>query len=496
MPRLLAFFQSDCPTCRLIVPYLNALAKGSVPLTGISQDGDAETRDFVRQTAAAFPVELDIGLERSKALDLVTVPSLVVVDDAGKPIRIEPGFDKQSINEIAAFFGHAPVATPYDGLPASKPGCSSRHLEILAEGESAPALDAFAQQGALALELNVADSEDPVEYCFRTFHDALPVVPPTRERIARMLSGTSIDPLEVIGRIPPCYGEATVQKIAANAVMAGCTPEMMRVLIPLVRAVCDERFNAHGVQATTQFAAPLIVMNGPIRKELGFHSRQNLFSNVARSNSTVGRALQLILLNLGGARPQTIDMSTMGNAGKFSFCIAENEEESPWEPLHVELGFKQEESTLTLFAAGSPHGIAEQAARTARGVLKTISYSLAAIWSYRSCRTIEVFLILAPEHVKTIQRDGWSKQDVRQFLFENTGVPLRYYRDDEPGEGTQARANYKEIVIDGEHCYQKFNSPDSIKIIVAGGTAGKFSAMLQGWQSGPRGSQMVTYPIP
>jgi hypothetical protein len=343
--------------------------------------------------------------------------------------------------------------------------------------------------------MNLPDNEDPVEYCFRTFHDALPVVPPTRERIDRMLKATTLDPLTVIGRIPPCYGEATVEKIAANAVMAGCLPEMMRILIPLVRAVCDERFNAHGVQATTQFAAPLIVVNGPIREELGFHSRQNLFSNVARSNSTVGRALQLILLNLGGARPQTIDMSTMGNAGKFSFCIAENEEESPWEPLHVELGFKPDESTLTLFAAGSPHGISEQAARTARGVLKTITYSLAVNWSYRSCRSVEVFLILAPEHVKTIQRDGWSKQDVRNFLFENTGVPLRYYRYDEPGEGTKARDTYKEIVIDGEPCYQKFNSPDSIKIIVAGGTAGKFSAMMQGWQSGPRGSQMVTYPV-
>jgi thiol-disulfide isomerase/thioredoxin len=495
MPRLLAFFQHDCPTCRLIVPYLNALAKDSVPVTGISQDGETETQEFVRQTAVAFPVECDKDLERSKYFDLVTVPSLVLLDDANKVLRIEPGFDKQAINEIAEYFGHAPVATPYDGFPASKPGCSSRHLEILAEGESAPALDAFAQQGAPALEMNLPDNEDPVEYCFRTFHDALPVVPPTRERIDRMLKATTLDPLTVIGRIPPCYGEATVEKIAANAVMAGCLPEMMRILIPLVRAVCDERFNAHGVQATTQFAAPLIVVNGPIREELGFHSRQNLFSNVARSNSTVGRALQLILLNLGGARPQTIDMSTMGNAGKFSFCIAENEEESPWEPLHVELGFKPDESTLTLFAAGSPHGISEQAARTARGVLKTITYSLAVNWSYRSCRSVEVFLILAPEHVKTIQRDGWSKQDVRNFLFENTGVPLRYYRDDEPGEGTKARDTYKEIVIDGEPCYQKFNSPDSIKIIVAGGTAGKFSAMMQGWQSGPRGSQMVTYPV-
>ena len=486
MPRLLAFIQTDCPTCRLIVPYLNTLAKGQVPLTGISQDGDTETQEFIR------PFERDATLEQSKRFDLVTVPSLVVLDDSNHVLRIEPGFDKQAVNDIASYFGHAPVATPYDGFPASKPGCSSRHLEILTEDEAAPPLFILS---AAAQEFTLRDDEDPVEYCFRNFKDALPVVPPTRERISRMLSAAPFNPLEVIGRIPPCYGEATVEKIAANAVMAGCEPKAMRVLIPLVRAICDERFNAHGVQATTQFVAPLIVMNGPIRAELGFNSRQNLFSNTTRTNSTIGRALQLILLNLGGARPDTIDMSTMGNAGKFSFCVAENEEESPWEPLHVELGFKPEESTLTLFAAGSPHGISEQTARTARGVLRTIAYSLATTWSYRSCRTFEAFLILCPEHVKTIQRDGWSKQDVRQFLFDNTGVPLRCYQNDDPGEGWHARSTYEEIQIDGEPCYRKFNTPEAIKIIVAGGTAGKFSAMLQSWASGPRGSQMVTYPV-
>ena len=143
--------------------------------------------------------------------------------------------------------------------------------------------------------------------------------------MARLLAATRHSPHEVIGRIPPNYGAATVEKIAANAVMAGCRPEMMRVLLPLVRAACDERFNLHGVQATTHFAAPLVVVNGPVRAELGFWSRQNVFSNVARANSTVGRALQLMLTNLGGARPHEIDMSTLGDPGKFSYCIAENE---------------------------------------------------------------------------------------------------------------------------------------------------------------------------
>src|SRR5260370_21875279 len=179
-----------------------------------------------------------------------------------------------------------------------------------------------------------------------------------------MLEGWGLGPQSVVGRIPPCYGEATVEKIAANAVMAGCLPEMMRVLLPLVRAVCDERFNAHGVQATTHFAAPLIMINGPVRQELGFWSRQNVFSNVARANSTLGRALQLLLLNLGGARPDGIDMSALGNSGKFSFCIAENEEESPCDPLHVERGLRREQSAPSLCASEPPRSVSDHTAQS------------------------------------------------------------------------------------------------------------------------------------
>ena len=210
----------------------------------------------------------------------------------------------------------------------------------------------------------------------------------------------------------------------------------MRVLVPLVRAACDERFNLHGVQATTHFAAPLIVVNGPVRTELGFWCRQNVFSNVARANSTLGRAFQLILLNLGGARPDTIDMSTLGNPGKFSFCIAENEEENPWPPLHVDRGLPATASAVTLFAGEPPHGVSEHTSRSADGVGKALCAALATAWSHRTCVGREAFVVLCPEHVKTIHRDGWSKERLREFLFENTGVPVRLYRED-GGEGTQ-----------------------------------------------------------
>jgi thiol-disulfide isomerase/thioredoxin len=492
---LLAVLQTDCPTCRLIAPYLNKLANGLAPVEAISQDSEDATREFVRQMEIRFPVRCDPDFQLSKQLDVVTVPTLYVLDEQDRVVRKEPGFDKTVLNEIASLLGHPPIATPYDGAPAFKPGCTSRHLEAQTDDAGAAALDLHSTRGKSASVIDLADGEDPVEYCYRLFGDALPVVPPTVERVEAMLRAAHYNPREVIARIPPCYGEATVEKIAANAVMAGCQPGMMRVLIPLVRAVCDERFNAHGVQATTHFAAPLIILNGPVRQELGFHYRQNVFSNVARANSTLGRALQLILLNLGGARPTSIDMSALGNPGKFSFCIAENEEENPWEPLHVDQGLTPGQSAVSLFAAEAPHGVSEHNARTAKGVLKAITYALATVWSYRSCMGSEAVVVLCPEHVHTIHRDGFSKKDIREFLFENTGIPLRCYGGGEPGEGIAQRNMYNEITIDGEPCYQKFRSPESIKIVVAGGTAGKFSAVLGSWSTGPRGSQMVTYPI-
>ena len=493
--RLLAILQTDCPTCRLITPYLNKLAGDSAPVTAVSQDSEEETRQFVRQMDVRFPVQRDPGFEVSKRFDVVTVPTLYVLDENDRIVRAEPGFDKNALNEIASLFGQQTIATPYDGAPASKPGCTSRHLEVQTEDAGAAALNLHAARGERASIIQLADDEDPYEYFYRTFKDALPVVPPTRERVDKLLRAVPNDPTEVIARIPPCYGEATVEKIAANAVMAGCVPQMMRVLIPLMRAVTDERFNAHGVQATTHFAAPLIIVSGPVRHEFGFYSRQNVFSNVARANSTLGRALQLILLNLGGARPDAIDMSALGNPGKFSYCIAENEEENPWQPLHVDNGLARHQSAVTLFACEAPHGVSEHNARTARGVLKTISYALATVWSYRACLGFEATVVLCPEHVHTIHRDGFSKEDVRNFLFENTGVPLRCYAGDEPGEGIAQRSMYKEITIDGEPCYQKLRAPEAIKLVVAGGTAGKFSAVLGSWSAGTRGSQMVTYPI-
>jgi peroxiredoxin len=504
-PSLVVFIETDCPTCRLTIPYINKLAavidESSANVLAVSQDDELSTKNLICEMSMTFPVVIDHDLGISRLFDPQTVPTIFLLDSQGRITQVEAGFDKAAINSVAAKLagdaGLDPVviALEYDGAPQFKPGCSSRHLEGPTSEPPAPAFNLSLNRGSRASRIELTEGTDPYDYCAAAgFADALPVVPPTVGRVDRMLGAAGRDPAAIIGMIPPNYGVATVEKIAANAVMAGCEPAMMRVLIPLVRAVCDERFNIHGVQATTHFAAPLVIVNGPIRRDLGFACGSNVFSNVARANSTLGRALQLILTNLGGAKPGEIDMSTLGNPGKFSYCIAENEEESPWEPLHVELGFKPEDSTLTLFAAEPPKGLSEHNARTARDVLKAICRVLALSWSYLVCEMPEAIVIISPEHARTISGDGFSRADALAFLFENTGIPVNAYRES-GGEGSKYTSAYKQVVIDGETCYRKFRAPEAIKIVVAGGTAGKFSAVISSWATGPRGSQMVTYPI-
>jgi peroxiredoxin len=508
-PLLVTFIETDCPTCRLTVPYLKrlseALGADGHRVVAVSQDGSRETRALVEAYDVAFPVLLDGELHVSRSYDPPAVPALFLVGEGGRIEFSEVGFHKEDLNSVAETMLSSlglpvqTVAELNDGAPLMKPGCGSRHLEAaLTDGGSAESpepIDLLPERSARASRIELAEHEDPFEYCMKAgFSPFLPVVPPTAQRVEALLAATPHAPDRVIGLVPPCYGPATVEKIAANAVMAGCKPEYMEVVIPVVRAACDERFNLHGVQATTNSATPLIMVSGPAAERLGFASGAGVFGNVARANSTVGRALQLMMANLGGARPGEIDMASLGNPGRFSYCVAENHEQSPWQPLHEELGFAPEDSTVTLFAATGLMEVSEHTARTGAGVLRTIAATLAMVWSWRSCGRVEAVVVVCPEHAATLSADGFRKSDVREFLFEHTGVPLRAY-DHQGTEGTQLRELYEEIRIDGEPHYRKFKDPSQIRIIVAGGPAGKFSAVLGSWLAGPQGSQSVTYPI-
>src|SRR5919197_3324032 len=198
--------------------------------------------------------------------------------------------------------------------------------------------------------------DDPIEMLFeRGATDGLPVVPPTRERVERMLAGAPDRRREeLIGTLGPCYGEATVEKVAINAVMAGCRPEYFPVVLAGVEALCDERLCAHGLNVTLFSAAPWAIINGPIRLQIGLNCGHNALGHGFRANATIGRALRLIIMNIGGAKPQQITKATLGHPAQFTFCVGENEEERPWEPLHVGKGFRADQSTITLFGGHSP----------------------------------------------------------------------------------------------------------------------------------------------
>jgi hypothetical protein len=336
----------------------------------------------------------------------------------------------------------------------------------------------------LAQYIEVADPSEAVEECYRLgwAADGLPVVPPTEPRILAMLAGTRREAGEAIGQVPPAGGQATVEKVAINAVMAGCLPEYLPVILAALEAMLDPAFNLNGMQATTHVCAPLVIVNGPIRKGLDLNAGAGVFGPGWRANATIGRALRLILLNLGGATPGILDKSTLGHPGKYTYCIAENEEASPWEPLHAERGFARDASAVTVLAAEAPHSVTNHVSNDARGILLSAADTMAAMGTNNMSVMGETLLVVGPEHAGTIRKDGWSKDDVRRFLFEVARRPLRQLTFD-GAYGPIYNRNWPRWVdrSDPETRVPAVERPEDILVIVAGGPAGRFSAVVPGW---------------
>jgi hypothetical protein len=326
--------------------------------------------------------------------------------------------------------------------------------------------------------------------------DGLPVVPPTRERAERMLAGTTRGRGELVGEVPPNFGRATVEKVAVNAVMAGCRPEYLPVVLAAVEAACDPAFNLHGVSTSTHFAAPLIVINGPVRARIGLNCSFGVFGPGYRANATIGRALRLVMINLGGARPGETSMSTMGHPGRYTYCIGEHEEASPWSPLHVERGCAPGDSAVTLFAGEAPHGISDHASRTARALAGSLGWSMSALWNIKNFPLYShTMLVVGPEHAHTLAGDGWSKADLKRYLFETVRVPYRtLLPGEDSGEGTNLRFG-RGREPGPDELIPKFPSVDDLHVVVAGGTAGRFSMAIPGWLGTKNGSCPVTRAI-
>ena len=282
-----------------------------------------------------------------------------------------------------------------------------------------------------AFTSDIVEAEDDLEqinreYYMRGWTDGLPIIPPIEARVPRMLEGTERDAQEILGRIPPRWGDATVEKIAINAVMAGCVPEYMPVLIASLEAMLEPAFNLYSIQATTHPVAPLLILNGPIVRQLDTNNSYNTYGPGWRSNATIGRAIRLMLLNVGGGLPGTGDRSTQGSPAKYTFCIAENEARNPWASLHVERGFDSEVSTVTVWGGESPHNINDHVSQSAPNLLTTISDASATMGMNNLYLSEgEMLIALGPEHAETIAADGWSKEDVKKFIFEQARVPVK-----------------------------------------------------------------------
>src|SRR5881397_9054 len=342
-----------------------------------------------------------------------------------------------------------------------------------------------------------AGDTDLDEFFDHGVSDGLPVVPPTRARVSRAVEMSGRDGSELVAEVPPNYGRATVEKIAVNAVMAGCRPEYLPVVIAAVDAICDPAFDLHGVSATTNAPTPLVVINGPVRGKLGVNCAAGVFGPGWRANATIGRAVRLVCVNLGGARPGDVSMSTLAHPGRYAYCIGEHEEASPWESLAVEHGFGPDESTVALLAADAPLGVYAQRSRTPEDLMPTLAASMAVISHHRVTHWGDTLLVLSPEHAKILGDAGWKKGDVRRWLHDKLQWPVRELipgRDGGEGLPEHVLAKYRDPDREAT-LIPKFRAAEHIKVVVAGGTAGRFSAIVPGWTFS-KGSNLVFRRIP
>ncbi|HWX76072.1 MAG TPA: hypothetical protein VNY32_01275 [Candidatus Acidoferrales bacterium] len=308
--------------------------------------------------------------------------------------------------------------------------------------------------------------------------DGLPIIPPTEERVGQMLAAVNRNPQDVIGVVPPRWAPATVEKIAINAVMAGCLPQYMPVLIGASEALADPRLNLYALQATTGGPAIMLIVNGPIRKQLNINSGSNVLGEGWRANATIGRCIRLIQRNIGGSYPGTTCKATLGWPGKYSLCIAENEEASPWGPLHVERGFAADTSTVTAISADSCVRASDLDSTKAEGVLINFAQKM------DGPSGPEAIMVICPEHAKIIAGDGFSKQDVKKFIWGRAAYRMKDLPDETFHQRVKRRPDLK---LTRDSAIPVTDTPDDILVIVAGGD-GSQSQYIHVWgQSTPDG---------
>ena len=438
--RTLLVVESDCPTCLLA---LRELARAGAQPTFVFEDPPAVAARVARRAGVPGAVLSEPApYALSKSLGVETVPTVVRLDADGRVLERVTGFDRAALERV---FGVqlSPAA------PEQKPGCAARWTYDASDGEP-------------------DEQEDMFE---RGWTDGLPVVPPTPARVAAMLGGR--DPTRSLGPVPPGMGEATLERVAVCAVLAGCRPDYFPVVLAAGAAALTDEFNLNALAVTTSPPGQTIVVNGPVRGAIGLNSGMGALGPGWRPNMTIGRALRLLVTLTGRGRPGTLDRSTLGHPGKLGLCIAEDEEASPWEPLHVELGCAPERSAVTLFAGDAPLSISDHRSRTPEELAATLAWAGAATWSPNWWPLGEgtSLFVICPEHAALFAGAGWSKLDLRRAIFETP----RRRADDLVAFGEAPTA-----VHDAEPGaqFRKWARLDDVRLIVAGGEAGRFSAVF------------------
>ena len=464
---LVAIVKRECATCVMVVPVLERLAAGG-NLTIYTQDDPA----FPAGLAPVHDADLSVSWHH----DIETVPTLVRVVD-GVDLERTVGWSRDAWRALTA------IDDLGEELPPMRPGCGSKSVDP----DLVDALRArFSGSLLHARRIEIADAEDEVEAMFdRGWTDGLPVVAPSEARVLRMLTGTTRAPDDIVAVVPPDLVEITVAKVAINAVMAGCRPEHLPWVIAALEAVCTDEFNIHGVLATTMPVGPVIMCNGPGTRSIGMNSGMNVFGQGNRANLTIGRAVQLIIRNVGGGRPGEVDRATHGNPGKISFCFAEDEDGSPISSLATSRGVPAGANAVTVFAGEGPRCIVDQLARDPDDLANTFAACLRTLHNPKLVLAFDAIVVIGPEHARVFADAGWDRERILAELHARLQIAGADLVRGAHGIAEGVPAHLQDATL------PKFR-PDGILLLHAGGGAGLFSAMIGGWANGAMGSQPVT----
>ncbi len=461
----------ECETCRMVVPVLGEL-DAAVALTVYSQDDP--------EFPASPPAIDDHDLAVSWHHEIETVPTVLRVVD-GVEVERTVGWQRPEWERVTGVTGLG------DGLPVFRPGCGSMSVDP----DLVDTLRVrFGASVLASRRIDVADAEDDIEMMFdRGWSDGLPVVPPTEERVLRMLTGTTRAPSEIVAVVPPDLVETTVEKVAIAAVMAGCKPEYLPWVLTAVEAACTNEFNIHGLLATTMPAGPVIVCSGPGTRAIGMNSRGNALGQGNRANSTIGRALQLVIRNVGGGRPGEVDRATHGSPGKIGFCFAENDAESPFGTIAGEHGIPAGTDAITLFPGEGTRCVVDQLSRDPDSLARSMAASLQTLHHPKLVLGFDAILVIGPEHARVFAEAGWGREEVLAGIRAHLNRP-----GSELVRGAGGIAEGLPDAFAEVPSFPKFRD-GGLLLAYAGGGAGLFSEIIGGWANGAIGSTPVTRAV-